>query len=454
MPPRPADGHPHHGQVAAEVRLHQHAHRPAAEAGGELPGAGADPSLVPEVGGPPPRADAPFLHRSARRALERPHDVCVALNNIGKLYTDLEYWTLAEAAYGEAIAIANAIGDHNTRIALEVNVADMWLARGDAGRAEQAVETAARLCAETGDESVAAQLDKLQGIIRRDAGELREAERLFTRAVERSEDRQDLVLLAETLRERASLFRGQGRNREALQNLNRSHRIFTHLRAARELANVDRSVSRLEDDFVDLVERWGESIEAKDRYTQGHCVRVADMSCAIALATGIDGQSLFWFRIGALLHDVGKLVVPAEVLNKPGKLTDEEWTLMRSHPTAGVDMIAGIDFPWDVRPIIESHHERWDGNGYPHGLRGEGIPIHARIVAIADVYDALTTERSYKPAMTHEEAMRVMRRERAGYFDPAILDHFERVVDDAAFRASAARLAKRGDRARRAAGPR
>ena len=127
-------------------------------------------------------------------------------------------------------------------------------------------------------------------------------------------------------------------------------------------------MSRLEDDFINVVERWGESIEAKDRYTQGHCVRVADLSCAIATALGIDEQSLFWFRIGALLHDVGKLVVPSEVLNKPGKLNDEEWALMRSHPTAGVDMLAGIDFPWDVRPIIESHHERWDGKGYPHGL--------------------------------------------------------------------------------------
>src|ERR1043165_71045 len=143
-----------------------------------------------------------------------------------------------------------------------------------------------------------------------------------------------------------------------------------------------RSMGRLEGDFLDVVERWGESIEAKDRYTQGHCVRVADMSCAIALATGIDGQSLFWFRIGALLHDVGKLVVPAEVLNKPGKLTDEEWTLMRSHPTAGVELLADIEFPWEIRPIVESHHERWDGRGYPHGIGGEEIPVTARVLCI------------------------------------------------------------------------
>ena len=126
---------------------------------------------------------------------------------------------------------------------------------------------------------------------------------------------------------------------------------------------------------------------------------------------GSTRASLFWFRIGALLHDVGKLIVPAEVLNKPGKLTDEEWALMRQHPAAGVEMLADVEFPWDVAPMVRSHHERWDGQGYPDGLAGEEIPLAARILCIADVYDALTTERSYKRAFSHLEAMEIMRRE-------------------------------------------
>ena len=177
----------------------------------------------------------------------------------------------------------------------------------------------------------------------------------------------------------------------------------------------------------------------KDRYTQGHCVRVADIACAIAGVSGIEGQSLFWFRIGALLHDVGKLVVPSEVLNKPGKLTPDEWTLMRSHPSAGVDMLAGIDFPWDVRPLIESHHERWDGKGYPHGLKETETPLSARILAVADVYDALTSIRSYKAALTHEEAIETMRRDVGTAFDPAVFARGwtglspERVADEVAY---------------------
>jgi diguanylate cyclase (GGDEF)-like protein/putative nucleotidyltransferase with HDIG domain len=362
------------------------------------------------------------------RALDRRQDVIAALNNMGRLHTDLRRWTEAERAYTEAIETAKAVGDQSARVGLEVNVAELGLSRGDAIRASAALDRATSLGRETGDSAWEANIAKLRGILQRDAGAVRDAEQSFARAVELSEARQDLLLLAETLRERAELYQREGRNRETLQNLNRAHRLFTQLRAKHELANVDRSVARLEGGFLDVVRRWGESIEAKDRYTQGHCVRVADLSCAVAVECGIDGQSLFWFRIGALLHDVGKLVVPSEVLNKPGKLSEDEWALMRSHPTAGVDMLAGIDFPWDVRPIIESHHERWDGTGYPHGLRGEEIPLSARILTVADVYDALTSVRSYKHALSHSEAMDIMRRDAGFAFDPAVFTKFEEVV--------------------------
>jgi putative nucleotidyltransferase with HDIG domain/diguanylate cyclase (GGDEF)-like protein len=364
------------------------------------------------------------------RALNRMVDVCMVLNNIGRLHTDLHRWDEAEKAYDEAVAISEALGDRTKRIGVEVNRAELWLARGDAGRATASANLALRLSEESGDKAWAAELAKILGVLRRDAGVPVEAERHFAQAVTLAEAQQDSLLLAETLRERAELYRNQGRNREALQNLNRAHRLFEQMRAKRELANVDKSVARLENDFLDVVKRWGDSIEAKDHHTQGHCKRVADLACAVASKSGIEGQSLFWFRIGALLHDVGKLVVPSEVLNKAGKLTPEEWDLMRSHPSAGVDMLAGIDFPWDVRPLIESHHERWDGKGYPHALSGTDIPLSARILAVADVYDALTSVRSYKAASTHEEAMEIMRRDVGAAFDPEVFARFEEVMRD------------------------
>src|ERR671920_1794428 len=132
-------------------------------------------------------------------------------------------------------------------------------------------------------------------------------------------------LSAEISREMAELYRRQGRNRDTLQSLNRAHRLFTQLHARPDLADIDRQTTRLESDFLEVVRRWGESIESKDHYTQGHCERVADLACALAAKAGMDAQSLFWFRIGAMLHDVGKLVIPSEVLNKPGPLTESEW---------------------------------------------------------------------------------------------------------------------------------
>ena len=180
------------------------------------------------------------------------------------------------------------------------------------------------------------------------------------------------------------------------------------------LADVGRRMSRLEGDFLEVVQKWSESIESKDVNTQGHCERVAEVATALAAKAGLDETSLFWFRIGALLHDVGKLIIPAEVLNKPGKLTEEEWALMRQHPAAGQQLLADVQFPWDVAPMVRSHHERWDGAGYPDGLVGEDIPFSARILCVADhVYDArrrrnAATQAEPSPQL---EAIEIMRRE-------------------------------------------
>jgi diguanylate cyclase (GGDEF)-like protein/putative nucleotidyltransferase with HDIG domain len=362
------------------------------------------------------------------RALGLAKDVCVALNNLGLLHTHQAQWVDAERAFGEAAKISDALGDLSAHILVNVNLAEMWVARQEFARAQKDVRHALDLASRTGDGSSIGHATKLLGIIARETGDFTEADEQFRRAREIAVARQDLLLEAEVARESADLSRRQGRNGQVLQHLNRAHRLFTQLRARRDLADIGLRTGRLEDDFLQVARRWGESIEAKDRYTQGHCVRVADLSCAIAAGSGIDEQSLFWFRIGALLHDVGKLVIPEEVLNKPGKLSAEEWELMRSHTTAGVEMLSGIEFPWDVLPIVQSHHERWDGTGYPHGLKGEAIPLVARILCIADVYDALTSVRSYKRALTHEAALAVMRQDVGTMFDPDVFDTFEGVA--------------------------
>jgi putative nucleotidyltransferase with HDIG domain len=355
----------------------------------------------------------------------------VALVNLGLLHMHLRRHDEADRAFAEAREFAEFIGDMGMLITIDLDVAKLRLRQGRHDEARELAQRAGVIAERTGTTHAEGEAAHVDGLVASALGELVTAEERFLEAERIAQHRSDMILEGETARELAELYRGQGRNRQTLQRLTQAHRVFAQLRARRDLADVDRRTAMLESDFIEVVRKWGESIESKDIYTQGHCLRVADLACALwAHVSAGDAVSAFWFRIGALLHDVGKLLVPAEVLNKPGKLSEEEWMLVRRHPTAGVELLADIEFPWDVLPIVESHHERWDGTGYPNGLCGEAIPLTARVVCIADVYDALTSRRSYKERFTHEQAMLVMRRDRGHAFDPELFDRFEEVVRD------------------------
>jgi HD-GYP domain-containing protein (c-di-GMP phosphodiesterase class II) len=131
--------------------------------------------------------------------------------------------------------------------------------------------------------------------------------------------------------------------------------------------------------------------------------------------------------LGAYLHDVGKVRVPHEVLNKPGRLSSEEFEIIKQHPVWGIELLAAIEFPWDIKPIIRWHHEKFDGTGYPDRLVGEEIPLGAQVICIVDIYDALTSTRSYRPAMSHEAALACMR-ETPHWWRPDVFDAFMRTV--------------------------
>jgi putative nucleotidyltransferase with HDIG domain len=173
---------------------------------------------------------------------------------------------------------------------------------------------------------------------------------------------------------------------------------------------VGGKVAELETTYFDLVREWGQSIESADSYTFGHCERVAQRAVAVARQLKLDETNQTTIRLGAYLHDLGKVRVPHEILNKPGPLTREEFEIVQMHAIWGLELLGAVEFPWDLKPIIRSHHERYDGTGYPDRLRGEEIPVAAQIVGIVDVYDALTTQRSYRQPMTHEAAMTEIQR--------------------------------------------
>jgi putative two-component system response regulator len=175
------------------------------------------------------------------------------------------------------------------------------------------------------------------------------------------------------------------------------------------------------------------SIEGKDPYTHGHCERLSDYSARLGEHLGLTEDEITALRRAGVVHDVGKIAVPDAILLKPSRLNEEEWKLIQEHPVVGERICAPLKSFRLVLPIIRHHHEKLDGSGYPDGLRGDAIPITARVLQIVDVYDALTTDRPYKKAFTIPDALQTMKQEVAkGWWDGQVFGEFERLVTDGA----------------------
>src|SRR5215467_8338019 len=174
------------------------------------------------------------------------------------------------------------------------------------------------------------------------------------------------------------------------------------------------------------IEALSLAIEAKDHNTHDHLKRVQTYAIQIGKDLGVDGAQLNAIRAAAMLHDIGKLAVPEHILSKPGRLTPEEFEKMKIHPIVGAAILDRVQFPYPVVPIVRSHHEKWNGSGYPDGLRGEAIPIGARILSVVDCFDALTSERPYRRAVSTDEAMTLLRAENSRSYDPRVVDCIER----------------------------
>ncbi len=187
---------------------------------------------------------------------------------------------------------------------------------------------------------------------------------------------------------------------------------------------------RLAELYLATIKSLALAIDAKDQYTHQHILRVQRYAVALAKRMGLTGAELEAVNTGALLHDIGKLGVPEYVLLKPGKLTDSEFDKIKKHPEIGAAILDPVEFPWPVLPVVKYHHEKWDGTGYPEGLKGEEIPLTARIMAVADVYDALTSSRSYRRAWSHERALGVIVKDAGTHFDPACVEAFVDVIED------------------------
>jgi diguanylate cyclase (GGDEF)-like protein/putative nucleotidyltransferase with HDIG domain len=189
------------------------------------------------------------------------------------------------------------------------------------------------------------------------------------------------------------------------------------------------SQKQLAELYLATIKSLALAIDAKDQYTHQHILRVQRYAVAIAKHMQLDENDIEGVNTGALLHDIGKLGVPEYVLLKPGRLTDEEFQKIKQHPEIGAAILDPVEFPWPVLSVVKYHHEKWDGTGYPEGLKGEEIPLTARVLAVADVYDALTSSRSYRNAWSHERAVAEIQRTIGTHFDPQVVEAFLLVID-------------------------
>jgi putative nucleotidyltransferase with HDIG domain len=200
--------------------------------------------------------------------------------------------------------------------------------------------------------------------------------------------------------------------------------------AMARVGDAAKHLSQLNSLYLSTIETLAMAIDAKDQITHGHIRRVQAYAVGLAKRVGIVDESLIRaIEAASLLHDTGKLAVPEYILNKPGRLTPAEFEKMKLHASVGADILSAIEFPYPVVPIVRHHHENWDGSGYPDGLRGTDIPIGARILSIVDCFDALTSDRPYRPRLSHAAALEILVQRRGNMYDPLIVDTFIKVHD-------------------------
>jgi len=333
------------------------------------------------------------------------HGCAIAYHNLGMVSAQRRLLADADRYFTKSYEIAARTGDTYLEGLCLLNYADVYFQRERYEEARQNAEAALALLGNIGGDVVKAQAYRVLGMVHREMGEPDLAESRLRSAVALAVGAGSVLNEAAACRELAVLYQAQGRNQDALALLNQAHTLFSRLDARADLVNVDAKMAELETTYLAVVSEWGKSIESTDTYTFGHCERVANHAVAVARALGLDEREQTAIRVGAYLHDLGKVRIPHDILSKPGPLTADEFAVVQMHPTWGIELLAEIQFPWEIKPIIRWHHERYDGTGYPDQLRGDAIPVAAQVVGIVDVYDALVTTRPYHPALAPAEAL-------------------------------------------------
>jgi len=308
---------------------------------------------------------------------------------------------------------------------VELNRAELHLKRRRYDAAQESVDRSLQVFQRLRTKPSIAEAYKYYGVLYRETGKPEQADTHFALSLGMAEACQNRLLQAETQMEWAVLHLEEERKQEGILYLNRALQLFQTMKASREVLDIERRLDRLKEMYLPAVKGWGSNLtEDKDPYQVGHAQRVADYATKLAKEVGVSGWDLTYIRIGAFIHDLGNMAVPAEVLNKTDVLNGDERELMKVHTIMGDSMAKQLDFPDAVRPVVRNHHEQWAGTGYPDRLVGEEIPFGARVVGIADVFDALTSPRSFRQAYSQGEALAIMQKDATTMFDPNLFGVF------------------------------
>jgi len=351
------------------------------------------------------------------------------MNNLAITFSEQGHYDEALSYFEEALETAEEIKDESLKLIVDINLADLLTKKGQIQQAKDHCDMALKHL-EMSDRrnNNYVEVCKIRAQIAAHEKCYDEAVIWFNKALDLAKQTGAQYLEAEVLFERGNLNSLLEYHFEALTDLEASYAIFNSLKADAKINNAVESIEAIEKLFLKIFEAMALKVDQKDKYTRGHSDRVASISLLIAKDLGLDVYQQKTIVAGALLHDIGKIKIDDSILKKEGSLLDEEYRIIQRHPEHGINVLKGKEFPWDIKPLILHHHEKVDGTGYPARLHGEDIPFGARVICVADVFDALTSDRVYRKAFSTEKALEIMFAESGKTFDPIILNRFGELI--------------------------
>ncbi len=361
-------------------------------------------------------------HNEIRKSAYTTNNIAITLSEQG----------MNDAAFDDfrkAHEIATSIKDASLILIVDINLADLYLKRGALSAAREHCRKAEQYLLDAGlTNGHLVETKKTAGKIAYHEKDYDTALKYFNEALDVSRQIGTQYLEAEVLMERGVLYRATERHLDALTDLELSYHVYTSLKVEGKREQTEKVIQSIEKLYLDIFYSMAEDVDQKDKYTKGHSDRVASLALLLARELGLRTNMVKTIVAAGLLHDIGKIRIDDKVLKKAGKLSADEFRHIQKHPELGVELLRGKEFPWDIKPLILHHHERLSGAGYPLGLKGEDIPLGARIICVADVFDALTSDRVYRSAFDTRKALDIMNEESGTTFDPVLLKCFTGMV--------------------------